>query len=127
MSTPVDAMTASVPYWGAKLAFGESTTVAGHEVIPAALVMFGFGGGGGSGTWRDPNAFLESQDGQGVGHGQGEGSGGGGGGYVLPLGAYVGGPDGLKFRANPVTVIIASVPLLTALGWSIVRIINALK
>lgn len=120
MSNPVEAMTASVPLWGAKLAFGESSTVAGYEVVPAALVIFGFGGGGGSGTWPDRGASPEGQ-------GQGEGSGGGGGGYVLPLGAYVGGPDGLKFRANPVTVIIASVPLLTAAGWAIVRIINAIK
>jgi hypothetical protein len=44
MSNPVEAMTASVPSWGAKLAFGESTTAAGHEVVPAALVVFGFGG-----------------------------------------------------------------------------------
>jgi uncharacterized spore protein YtfJ len=124
MSNPVEAMTASVPFWGARLAFGESTTVAGHEVIPAALVIFGFGGGGGSGTWSERSWGAEVP---GQGPGQGEGSGGGGGGYVLPLGAYVGGPDGLKFQPNPVTVIIASVPLLTALGWAIVRIIGATK
>jgi uncharacterized spore protein YtfJ len=124
MTNPVETMTASVPFWGAKLAFGESTTVAGHEVVPAALVIFGFGGGGGSGTWPDKGAGSEAL---GEEHGQGEGSGGGGGGYVLPLGAYVGGPDGLKFQVNPVTMIIASVPLVTALGWALVRIINASK
>ena len=122
MSNPIESMTASVPSWGARLAFGESTTLAGHEVVPAALVIFGFGGGGGSGTWPDRASGPEGQ-----GPGQGEGSGGGGGGYVLPLGAYVGGPNGLKFQANPVTLVIASVPLLTAAGWALVRIITALK
>jgi uncharacterized spore protein YtfJ len=122
MPNPVDAMTESVPHWGAKLAFGESSTAGGHEVIPAALVVFGFGGGGGSGTWPESEAGSE-----GHAHGQGEGSGGGGGGYVLPLGAYVAGPDGLKFRPNLVAVIIASVPLLTAIGWATVRIIGAAK
>jgi hypothetical protein len=120
MANPVEAMTASVPFWGAKLAFGENTTIGGHEVVPAALVIFGFGGGGGSGTWPQEGAEPDGQ-----GQGQGEGSGGGGGGYVLPLGAYVGGPDGLKFRPNPVAVIIASVPLLTAVGWAVVRIVTA--
>jgi hypothetical protein len=126
MSNPVEAMTASVPSWGAKLAFGESTTAAGHEVVPAALVVFGFGGGGGSGSWPDHPVDL---DGPGMGQsaGHGEGSGGGGGGYVLPLGAYVSGPDGLKFRPNPVAVLIASAPLVTAVGWAVVRIISARK
>ena len=51
METPIESMTASVPSWGAKIAFGESSTVGGREIVPAALVMFGFGGGGGSGKW----------------------------------------------------------------------------
>ncbi len=118
MSTVVEKLTNSVPSWGAKLAFGESTTLGGHEVIPAALVVFGFGGGGGSGAWP------EHGDGQ---EGQGEGSGGGGGGYALPIGAYVGGPDGLTFRPNPVAMIIVSVPLVSALGWAIARIVRAAK
>lgn len=116
MSNLVEKMTESVPSWGAKLAFGESTTIGGQEVVPAALVIFGFGGGGGSGSWPEHEFSPE---------GQGEGSGGGGGGYALPLGAYVGGPDGLKFRPNPVAVIIASVPLVTALGFAIARIVSA--
>jgi hypothetical protein len=124
-SNPVEAMTASVPSWGAKLAFGETATAGGHEVIPAALVVFGFGGGGGSGTWPERTEDLVNGVGQSTG--QGEGSGGGGGGYVLPLGAYVAGPDGLKFRPNPVAVLIATAPLLTALGWAIVRIVTAAK
>lgn len=118
MTNVAEKMTESVPSWGAKLAYGESTTLSGHEVVPAALVVFGFGGGGGSGSWPQQPSGPE---------GKGEGSGGGGGGYVLPLGAYIGSPDGLKFRPNPVAVIIASAPVLTAVGWAIVRILRAAR
>jgi uncharacterized spore protein YtfJ len=118
MSNPLENMTASVPSWGAKLAFGESTMVGGREVVPAALVMFGFGGGGGSGTWPEHGKVPGSRR---------EGNGGGGGGYVLPIGAYVGGPDGLRFRPNPVAAIIVSVPLVTAVGWAVARIITSAK
>ncbi|MFJ3405918.1 spore germination protein GerW family protein [Promicromonospora sp. NPDC090134] len=107
-----------MPSWGAKIAFGETVTVSGQEVIPAALVMFGFGGGGGSGKWPEREAVPE---------GEGEGSGGGGGGYVLPIGAYVRGPDGMKFRPNPVAMIVVSVPLVSAVGWAVARIITAVN
>ena len=118
MSNPLENLTASLPSFGAKLAFGESSTIGGQEVLPAALVVFGFGGGGGSGRWPEGSAVAE---------GQGEGSGGGGGGYALPVGAYVGGPDGVKFRPNPVALIIVSVPLISAAGWAIARIVAAAK
>ena len=118
MANPVESLTGSVPSWGAKMAFGESITVGGREVVPAALVIFGFGGGGGSGTWPGRGSVPE---------GEGEGSGGGGGGYVLPIGAYVSGPDGMKFRPNPVAMVIVSVPLISAAGWALARIITATK
>ena len=117
-ANPVKHLTESVPSWGTKMAFGESMTVGGQEIVPAALVTFGFGGGGGSGAWPDKGADPE---------GQGEGSGGGGGGYILPIGAYVRGQDGLKFRPNPVAMIIVSVPLLSAAGWAVARIISAVN
>jgi uncharacterized spore protein YtfJ len=118
MSKPLESLTASVPSWGARLAFGESTTIAGQEVIPAALVIFGFGGGGGSGKRPENGAVPE---------GRGEGSVGGGGGYALPIGVYVSGPDGVRFRPNPVALIIASVPLISAIGGAIARIARAVK
>jgi len=118
MANPVENLTTSVPSWGAKMAFGESIMVGGQEVVPAALVVFGFGGGGGSGTWPARGTVPE---------GQGEGSGGGGGGYVLPIGAYVRGPEGVRFLPNPVAMIIVSVPLLSAAGWAVARIISAVK
>jgi hypothetical protein len=118
MTGPVESLTASVPSWGAKMAFGEAVTVGGREIVPAALVIFGFGGGGGSGTWPDRG---------GVPQGEGEGSGGGGGGYVLPIGAYVSGPDGPSFRPNVLAMIIVSVPLISAAGWALARVITAAK
>ena len=118
MVSPLESLTASAPSWGAKMAFGESVTVGGQEVVPAALVIFGFGGGTGSGKWPGGGKGPE---------GEGEGSGGGGGGYVLPIGAYVGGPDGLKFRPNLVAMVIVGVPLVSAVGWGLARIIAAAK
>lgn len=116
MENPIETLTKSLPSWGAKIAFGESITVGGRDVLPAALVVFGFGGGGGAGKWiqRESTSGNES-----------EGSGGGGGGYALPIGAYVDGPNGPKFQANPVALMIVSVPLVTAAGWALARIIAA--
>lgn len=59
--------------------------------------------------------------------GEGEGSGGGGGGYALPIGAYVRSPDGVRFRPNPVAMIVVSVPLVSAVGWAVARIISAVN
>ncbi|MEJ3404793.1 hypothetical protein WDJ51_08615 [Rathayibacter sp. YIM 133350] len=115
-ANPLHDLAESVPSWGTKMAFGPGITVAGQEVVPAALIIFGFGGGAGSGEFPEHGSAPE---------GQGEGSGGGGGGYVLPIGAYVGGPNGVKFRPNPVAIIIVSAPLLSAVGWAIARIISA--
>lgn len=116
MEKPIESMTASVPSWGARLAFGEPIVSGDQQVVPAALVMFGFGGGGGSGKWGRGESEPEQE---------GEGTGGGGGGYVLPVGAYVTSPAGSRFLPNPVALIIASVPLVSAAGWALARIIAA--
>ena len=118
METPIESLARSVPSWGAKLAFGEPVAVGGREMTPAALVVFGFGGGGGSGKWPQRGAMPE---------GEGEGSGGGGGGYVLPIGAYVTGPDGPRFQPNLVAMVIVSVPFVSAAGWALARIITAAR
>jgi uncharacterized spore protein YtfJ len=116
MANLLEKLTESVPSWGAKLAYGETTSVNGQEIIPVALVAFGFGAGEGSGD-------LPEGTNRPAGHG--EGSGGGGGGYALPIGAYVGGPDGLKFRANPIALMAVAIPLVSAVGWALARIIKA--
>jgi hypothetical protein len=100
------------------MAFGEAVTVGGREIVPAALVIFGFGGGRGSGTRPDRGSGPQ---------GEGEGSAGGGGGYVLPIGAYVSGPNGPAFRPNLLAMVIVSVPLVSAAGWALARLITAAK
>ena len=116
MTNLMEKLADSVPSWGAKLAYGEKTTVNGQELIPVALVAFGFGAGEGSGEMPDADA---------TGTRKGEGSGGGGGGYSVPIGAYVGGPDGLVFRPNPIALVVVAVPLVSAIGWALARIIRA--
>ena len=118
MAHPIEGLTTSLPSWGARLAFGESIKIGERVAVPAALVVFGFGGGGGSGKWPEKSGTSE---------GEGEGSGGGGGGYVLPIGVYSEGPGGLRFRPNPVALIIASVPLISAAGWAVARIVTAAR
>ena len=120
MANVLEKLTASVPSWGAKLAYGEPATVNGQEILPVALVAFGFGGGEGSGE-MPPGATAPA----GTAVSTGEGSGGGGGGYALPIGAYVGGPDGVAFRPNPVALLVIAVPLVSAVGWAISRIVRA--
>jgi uncharacterized spore protein YtfJ len=116
MTNLIEKLAGSVPSWGAKIAYGEKTTVAGQELLPVALVVFGFGGGEGSGELpADDTAPART----------GEGSGGGGGGYSIPIGAYVGGDTGVAFRPNPVAIIAIAVPLVAAAGWALPRIIRA--
>lgn len=105
-----------VPSWGANVAYGEKTTLDGKELLPVAVVGFGFGAGEGSG---------EMPEGGTTPAGKGEGSGGGGGGYGVPLGAYINGDDGLKFRPNVIALAVVAVPLVSAVGWALSQIIRA--
>ncbi len=118
MAKLIENLAESVPAWGAKVAYGEKTTVDGQEIIPVALVAFGFGGGEGSGSMPEGGSNPA---------GNGEGSGGGGGGYSVPLGAYIGGPDGLQFRPNAIAMAVAAVPLVSAIGAGIAMIVAAAK
>jgi len=116
MTNLIEKFTDSVPSWGAKIAYGDPATIAGQEVLPVALVAFGFGGGEGSGEMpADDQSPVR----------KGEGSGGGGGGYSIPIGAYVGGETGARFQPNPVALLAIAVPLVSALGWALSRIIKA--
>jgi len=116
MTNLIEKLAESVPSWGAKVAYGEKTSINGQELVPVALVFFGFGGGEGSG---------EMPGGDDDGARKGEGSGGGGGGYSIPIGAYVGGPDGLAFRPNPIALITVTAPLVSAVGWAVAQVIRA--
>jgi len=112
MTNLIERLTGSVPSWGARLAYGEKTTLDGYDILPVAIVAFGFGGGEGSG--EDPDGAT-----------RGEGSGGGGGGYTIPIGAYIGGPRGPVFRPNPVALIVAAAPLVTATGFALSRLLRS--
>lgn len=112
MTKLIERLADSVPAWGARLAYGDTTTLDGHDILPVAIVVFGFGGGEGSGEEPD-------------GTGRGEGSGGGGGGYAIPIGAYIGGPHGPVFRPNPVALVIAAAPLVSAAGLALARLLRS--
>ena len=120
MANLIEKLAESVPTWGVKLAYGEKTTLGGHELIPIALVGFGFGAGEGSSEM--PDGGLGSS-----GMGAGQGSGGGGGGYAVPIGAYVDGPTGLAFRPNLIALLVVSVPVVTAAGLALAQIIRAFR
>jgi uncharacterized spore protein YtfJ len=116
VATIIERLAESVPSWGTKVAYGEKTTVGGRELVPVAFVGFGFGGGEGSGPKPEggPTAI-------------GQGSGGGGGGYAVPIGAYVGGPDGLTFRPNVIALMVVATPLVTAAGLALSQVLRALR
>jgi uncharacterized spore protein YtfJ len=116
MANLTEKLAESVPSWGAKVAYGERTTVSGQELVPVALVAFGFGGGEGSGEMPEGGTSPA---------GKGEGSGGGGGGYSVPIGAYVAGVDGLKFRPNTIALIVVAAPFIAAAGLAIAQIVRA--
>ncbi len=118
MTKIIEMLAESVPSWGTKVAYGEKVTLGGQDLVPVALVGFGFGGGEGSG---------ETPEGDGAPTGRGEGSGGGGGGYAVPIGAYVGGPGGLKFRPNVIALIAVSAPLVSTAGIALAQIIRAFR
>jgi hypothetical protein len=120
MTSLPEKLSAQVPSWGAKLAYGETITLDGQDVVPVALVAFGFGGGEGHGSEELPEGGTAAVH-------RGEGSGGGGGGCAVPIGAYVGGPGGPRFRPNPIALIVVAVPLVSAAGWALAQIISALR
>ena len=116
MAKVLEGLAASLPTWGAKMAYGEKTTLNGQDFVPAAFVAFGFGGGEGSGEMPEGGPRPA---------GRGEGSGGGGGGYAIPVGAYIGGPDGLKFHVNPIVLIAIAVPLVSAVAGAVALLTGA--
>jgi len=98
-----EKLAAGVPDRSVRLAYGDKQTVDSVEFVPVALVAYGFGAG-------DSDEY---------------GSGGAGGGSAIPVGAYIGGADGLRFRPNTIALLAVSIPVICTLGWSIAKIIKA--
>lgn len=94
MTNLLDSVARIVTTAGAKASYGEPVTVGGIEMVPVSVVWFGFGAGGDE---------LEN-------------GGGGGGGGSVPVGAYVRGPNGMRFKPNPVTLIAVLTPLVWAIS-----------
>jgi hypothetical protein len=106
----VEKLAGSVPSWGARVAYGEKSTVGGQDIVPVAIVAFGFGAG--EGTGETPASERLPQ-------GKGEGSGGGGGGIALPIGAYVQGPSGAVFKPNAIALVLAATPIVMSVAAAI--------
>ncbi len=101
-----DKLAAGVSERGITLAYGDKQTIDGVDIIPVAFVSYGFGG-----TQDSPKL----------------GDGGGGGGVAIPLGAYVGGADGVRFRPNTIAVLALAIPVISTLGWAIAKVVKAAK
>ncbi|MGN6218617.1 MAG: hypothetical protein ACTHNQ_03865 [Microbacterium sp.] len=109
----VEKLAAAVPSWGARIAYGEKSTVGGQDIVPVAIVVFGFGAGEGSGETPPTERIPQ---------GKGEGSGGGGGGVSLPIGAYVSGPSGTVFKPNSIALVIAVTPIVMSVAAAIASV-----
>ncbi|MFD1211820.1 hypothetical protein ACFQ36_07180 [Arthrobacter sp. GCM10027362] len=101
--------------FGVAKAFGDPVRVGEETVVPVALVQYGFGGGSGA----DPKGGRKA------GRRSGE-SGGGGGGVVIPLGVLARGRNGRAvFRPNPLAVLVCLVPVVSAFGHAVTRVVRA--
>ena len=110
MTNLTEKLADSVPQ-GLRLSYGPPLTVDGTELVPVAIVGYGFGGGSG-GNAADEELF---------------GSGGGGGGASIPIGAYIGGVDGLRFRPNVIALLAVGIPFVCVAGRAISRILKAAR
>jgi uncharacterized spore protein YtfJ len=110
MTNLTEKLADNVPL-GLKLSYGPVMTVDGTELVPVSIVSYGFGGGSG-GTEDDPVGF---------------GSGGGGGGTSVPIGAYIGGEDGLRFRPNVIALLAVSIPVIWVAGHALGRVLKAAR
>jgi len=116
MSELTEKLSAAVPSWGAKLAYGPKTVVGGVDIVPVAVVSFGFGAG----------EFSQPSDAKGETP-TGTGEGGGGGGMSFPLGVYVGEGDAARFKPNLLVAALAAASVITAVGVAVSSIVYAAR
>lgn len=98
---------------GTGTSYGAPVTVDGVEIIPVAIGSFGFGAGEGEADGGSSKT--------------GEGEGGGGGGISLPIGAYVKGPEGVRFEPNVIALLTVATPLVWVIGHALKTVIRAFK
>lgn len=91
--------------------YGDPVELEGSTIVPVAVTWFGFGGGSGA----DP-ANPESKN-----------EGGGGGGFAAPFGAYVTTNGNTRFKPNPVTLLVVSATVVSAVGGAVAQIIKACR
>jgi uncharacterized spore protein YtfJ len=123
MANLVETLTDATRTIGVGAAYGDPVTIDGATIVPVALVWSGFGGG--NGTASSPGATVASSDKLGAGDANGEGFGGGG--VSIPIGAYVTTAGEAKFQPNLISLLAVSIPVIVTAGWSLSRIIRALK
>jgi len=121
MTRITERIAGEVPGWGARLSYGEARTVAGAELVPVAFVAFGFGAGDLGAGHDAPKAGDAGE----VASSTGEG--GGSGGVSIPLGAYIAGPDGLRFRPNPVVLLALGIGVIGAFGVALGVVVAATR
>lgn len=98
---------------GVKTSYGTPIEVDGATIIPVALASFGFGAG------EAENDDTKTDE--------GGGSGGGGGGFSVPVGVYVTRNGATQFEPNMIALMAVCVPLVTATGFAVARVVKALK
>ncbi len=111
MTNLTEKLAESVPM-GMKLSYGPAMTVDGTELVPVSIVSYGFGGGSGPDGDGDDEATA---------------GGGGGGGTSIPIGAYIGGADGLRFRPNVIALLAVSIPVIWVAGRALSRVLKAAR
>ncbi len=123
MPNLVETLTDATRSIGVGAAYGNPVEIDGATIVPVALVWSGFGGG--NGTASSPGASVASSDKLGAGDANGEGFGGGG--VAIPIGAYVTTAGEAKFQPNLISLLAVSIPVIITAGWSLARVIRALK
>lgn len=105
MAYLVEKLAESFKDFGVTRNYGTPVTVSGVEIVSVSLLWLGYG----------------------AGNDQDENGGGGGGGASIPIGAYIYGADGVRFRPNIIALMAISIPLACIAGRALPRIIKALK
>lgn len=124
MANLVDTLTDATKSIGVGAAYGAPVEIDGVSIVPVALVWAGFGGGNGT---SNGNANLPNDVSRPLMGGEAGGEGFGGGGVSVPIGAYVKTGGTATFQPNIISLLAVSIPVIVTAGWSLSRIIRALK